>query len=281
MKHNKKTLSLAIATLLLCILSIFIGYRIAIFITRNSLLAIQTTGNGEIIKKTIFPGEFANLKVTGWVNVKIKLGKTNKVILKTDKNVMPFLHARIVNNTLNIGIDPKVAINPSQAIQANITAKHLKKASLNGKITLDANNIQSKQLTLNLSGKSNGYLAGKINNLTVNLSGISNIKICKINGKTIRMYASGKSIVELCGKVNNFTTSTSGPAKIMAKNLTADSVFITGAGNNTITVRALKSLHINTFGTSVVKYYGNPTDISKRGPGKIILNKMSSLSSQG
>lgn len=280
MKKSNKIISTVVGGIFVAILVMFVSFNafsasdddITLSTVVTDQGGMRVVGNGKIISKSIAVTEFDAINVGGETDVSINSGKQN-VVVTTDENIFPYMNIAVSDKLLDIDTKSGVAISPSQTEKIQITAFSLYKISLHGKTVLNATNINSKDLTLSLGGKSTGNLQGDIKNLQINLHGDSELHLSVVNAESMALKIVGKGMVSLSGKVNNLSIITGGNATVDAKNLVANDVTIVGAGESNMTVYAVKKLSISTAGKSNVQYYGNP-EVSKRSFGEATIEQL-------
>ncbi len=193
------------------------------------------TGDGNIKSQTRTINNSNVVNISGNFKVNINNGKQSSVAITADENILPYIDVNTDNNTLSIAVKSNVVINPSQIPTINITVPVVKALNISGKTQLQASNINTDQLAIDLSGKSDVLLAGHTTNLMIT--------------------ASGKS-------------------SIQSNNLIAENITINGTGNSNISVNPIKELILNIVGKSDIQYVGNPS-ITKNIVGDVTIEKLS------
>lgn len=275
MKNSKKLLWIISGVILAIALIISTSFRASASSLLSSLTNNTTIiGNGKIVTKSIAVTGFDAVNIGGKFDVTIHPGNPSSVVMTTDENILPYINTSVSQTTLNIGMQSNTSVSTSQAEKIFITSPTLHTITVGGKTTLHAANINTDHLAFTLNGKSIADLQGNIKNLQLNLNGKSELHVAVMHDDTIDLTMGGKGIVYLSGVVKNLNIISGGQATILAKNLIADNVTISGAGESNITVQALKTLSISTAGKSDIKYYGNPT-INRNSFGASSLEKLS------
>lgn len=235
--------------------------------------AAQIISNGHIVKQAVAVPAFDSVNVDGKTDVTISHGQPGDIMVSADENILPYLRIAVSDKTLNIGIKSGIELSPSQTEKVFIPVTALHHVRVHGNTVLNAMNVNSDHLTLDMAGKSVGTLHGDVKKLQVNLRGNSDLHLNIANADAIDLKIAGKGEVYLTGNTNNLNITTGGKAIINAKNLVANQVTIISAGESQLTVHAVKTLAVTTAGKSNVQYYGNPA-VTKTSFGAATVEKL-------
>jgi hypothetical protein len=180
-------------------------------------------GNNNMTSKSVALNNINSVNINGNFDITVNPGKQSNIVLTTDENIMPYIDITMNNdNQLSVSIKPGVSIKWSRTPKLVITTSNLNSINLHGDNSVQAADINTDQLALNVAGDSNVVLSGHANNLTITGSGDSSVD---------------------------------------ADNLIAENVTVTSAGDSDISVHPSKNLTITAFGESTIRYSGNPTVI--------------------
>ena len=194
----------------------------------------KIVGNDTLITKFTTVASFDTINVSGNFAVTLNPGSAPRVAVTADENIMPYLKVGVSRGALNLGVQSGLSILSSQSQKAVITSSTVKKINFMGNNRLDAKKITGETFVLDLSGNEEVHLAGEVKNLTLNAFG---------------------------------------QATVYAKDLKAENVTISGAGNVDATVSVVKKLTVTASGKSDIKYYGNP-EVNKTAFGFVTIQKM-------
>ena len=235
-------------------------------------------GDGKMVAVTKSLSSFRGINVAGLVDVVVKRGDKNKLTMRADKNLLPYIRASVKDGQLDIGSHRGINIHPSQPIEVTVISPSLKLShiTMGGKTTLKISNMQTDQLIVDLGGRNSANLSGNIKNATFNLGGKSTLTFKDPDAKSLLFHVGGEADLNLAGTVDNLEIQVGGRSDIMAKKLMAKNVILTGAGYSNLTVHVLQSLNVTAIGRVRLNYYGNPSSIHKTGFGDISIQKVES-----
>lgn len=172
-------------------------------------------GNGiYTIEKRIVKG-IKNVELKGNYEVLFDCRESDTIVIGGESNILPHIKSELTDSTLKIFPDTSIL----SSLPIKITIKILANVISEGDVFLKCNQMQLKDISISLKGKS-----------IVGLSG---------NVSAIRIYNNG--IIE----INN-------------SDLITDSIFLNSYGKINAQVNATKYLKVNINGNGMVNYYGNP-----------------------
>jgi len=185
--------------------------------------------------------EFNTLNLNGNFEVTVNANNSQKVEIIANDDVLPFVTTEVKNKQLNISTSKD--LGKSTIIELKISMKYLKEINASGITEIVVNNINSKKLTINVSGASDLVTSGTADKFVVNVSGAADLKA---NGST-----------------DKFIINVSGASEVLAKNLRSKTVKVNISGAAEVTVNALDKLDVDISGVGEIKYTGSPQKITK------------------
>lgn len=195
-----------------------------------------TVVSGNLATKNFTIGDFTKLNVNGFGQVIIKSGDKPNVSISADATYLANIEVGLDGNELTIDSPHMEGWYHDQPINIVITTNHpLQKIATSGATQLDYAAINGDTLTLEASGSSHCYFAGKVNSLTIETSGSSHVD---------------------------------------AGQLVANDVSIDTSGASRITVYAKNSLKIGASGMAHIDYRGNPKSITRDISGMVSINNI-------
>lgn len=192
-------------------------------IYNNKTSDLPNEKNPSAVTKEINLDTFNSIAVGGFYNITIQKSDKSKILMQGDATVLKLLDINVKNNTLTIDSPKDFNWFNTKPIDITIFTNNLNNIAIGGKVMLKDMDVDSSSLELHVGGRAYCTLAGKTKTFTLNLGG---------------------------------------NAKIDAKNLIADAVEISVAGQNSIVVHANESLHINGVGNNEIYYYGDPKNFT-------------------
>lgn len=215
----------------------------------------RITGNGDIATEARDAGAFDGVALSGGFNVVIRQGAGNKVEVKADRNLLPYIETRVVEGgkgrTLEIG--PKKGINISSSTNPSfvIEMPALRTVSVAGSGTVKVE-------------------AMKTAGVDAAIAGSGDIRFTSLDAERLAMKISGSGDIVAAGRCGNASVAISGSGDVKAADLVAEDVKVTIAGSGDAQVNATKKLNVSIAGSGDVKYAGSPEISSSiAGNGKV------------
>ena len=177
------------------------------------------TGSGKVVTETRNVSGFDGLIIVGTGKVNIDRTGTESLSITTDDNLLQYIDTQVREGKLVIEFKPKILPLRVSDLSFNLTVKDLNSLQVTGAASIDAQNLQSDQMTVNLDGVGATNLAGKVDQLTVSLTG--------------------------AGTFNS-------------QNMQAKRATVTNLGTNAAVVRVSDSLMATVNGIGAIEYIGSP-----------------------
>ncbi len=244
MKTNAKIKLISFSVLIIASLLVFQGCNLAC--SRNAV-----KGDGNVLTVNYDVSDFNSIDIRGMFNVILTPGEKELVVLETDGNLHELISVDVNDNKLIIKTAKEKFINPTK-MNLYIHFKEVYEICSGGASTISATSfIESQKLQIDLSGATEINLDLRINELTTNASGASNI--------------------HFSGIANNHNIILSGAGKIKADNLITNSTSIRLSGAGSAYIHADEYLDAKISGIGNVFYAGDPDkkNIEKSGLGSV------------
>lgn len=97
----------------------------------------------------------------------------------------------------------------------------------------------------------------------ISASGSGDFEIDNLTGDYFEYNISGSGDLTVNGEVTDLEISVSGSGDVDAKNLKAENAWVQISGSGDVEVYAGRSLNCSVAGSGDIRYYGEPTDISR------------------
>jgi len=215
----------------------------------------RITGNGDIASEARDTGAFDGVSLTGGFNVVIRQGSGNKVEIKADRNLLPYIETKVVDGSKGrtLQIEPKKGYN----IQT----------SNNPSFTIEMPALRA----VSVAGSGNVKVeAMKTGGVDASIAGSGDIRFANLDAERLGMKVSGSGDIVANGKCGSATVSIAGSGDVKAAELAAEEVKVSIAGSGDAQVNATKRLHVSIAGSGDVKYVGSPEISSSiAGSGKV------------
>lgn len=259
-------------------------------ITVNACTIIdkKVKGNGNVIEQSRDVADFNAINASEGLNVFLKQGKENKVVVKADENLHEYILTEVKDGTLNIHVknnynigraDSKdiyvtlVDINSLKASSGCSVATELlvlKNLDVSCSSGADVNvEVDSEMLSCSSSSGSECTLKGKSKEAKLTCSSGADMDI-NINATALSCNASSGSDIVLTGTVKNLTVDCSSSADIEAFGLMAETCKAEASSGSEISVSVSKELIAHASSGGDIEYRGDPKiDIRESSGGEV------------
>lgn len=120
----------------------------------------------------------------------IQNGKESLTIV-AEENILPMLESRVSDKTLYISNENKSSIDPTKPIEFIVEVKNLENLTAKAVGSIEVNGIQGKSLTVSLDGVGNVAIAGNVDVLDLELSGVGSSNGADLRTKEARVRNKG------------------------------------------------------------------------------------------
>lgn len=211
----------------------------------------RISGNGDVATEARSTGSFDAVSLAGGFNVLIRQGTTNKVEVKADRNLLPYIETELDGRTLRI--QPKKGVNLSMQTQPSFTIEmpSLRALSVAGSGTIKVE-------------------AMKTGGVEAAIAGSGDIRFGNLDAERLAVKVSGSGDFSATGRASQATISIAGSGDVKAADFAAEEVKVSIAGSGDAQVQATKALKVSIAGSGDVKYVGSPEISSSiAGSGKV------------
>jgi Putative auto-transporter adhesin, head GIN domain len=130
---------------------------------------------------------------------KVIVNQTGKesLTIRAEDNILPLLESTVTNRVLYLGTVNNTDIDPTKTIEFVLEVKTLEGLNIDGVSSVEAKNIQSKQLAVSLRGVGNVTISGKANVLDLDLSGVGSYEGAAFKTKqtVVRSRGVGSAVI--------------------------------------------------------------------------------------
>ncbi|RLD55808.1 MAG: hypothetical protein DRJ01_16130 [Bacteroidetes bacterium] len=216
-------------------LLVFVATLIFLFYIKSNIKGIK--GDGQIIIETRETPSFSGIKIKNRIKVKFTQDSLQKIIVKTDNNLMNLIKTEVKNDTLNIYAAEKYSV--MDTIIVEVTSDKIKFIDLSQSSEFKGlNKISGDTITFNINSWS------RLN---------ADIDFTYLNCKAASM-----SIVNLSGNVETLKLINNSSSKFLANNLLVKNCFVNSKMHSRSEINVSKELTVEAKGNSKIKYSGNP-----------------------
>ena len=194
-------------------------------------------GDGNVVKEERNVSGFTSLEVSGAFEVYLYQGKTEKLTLEADKNLMEVIVTEVKGDKLHIYT--RENIKKATELNVYLTFEELEMIDISGAVSIEGEGVlEFDEL----------YLDG---------SGASEI-IMEMNVSSLHADFSGASEIELTGKAGSATFDFSGASELDALDFVIKHCELDVSGASEARVNVTENLEVDVSGAASVRYKGNP-----------------------
>jgi hypothetical protein len=180
-------------------------YRLTLFLTALvvftgcsiNLIGIKGSGVFRTESREVTAFSAISFKSVG----KLKIQQTGKESLTiiADENILPILESRVSGKTLYISNGNKSSIDPTKPIEFVVEVKNLENLYTKAVGSIEVNGIQGKRLSVSLDGVGSMEIAGNVDVLDLDLTGVGsfNGEELKTKQATVRNKGVGSAVVNV------------------------------------------------------------------------------------
>jgi len=260
-----------------------------ILVATTSLKAQWIKTSGEIIKETRQLEEFTSIKSLGSADVVITQGNIQKLVVESDKNLIPHITTKVKNGSLLIDI--RGSYRNVKVIRVLITVPNLNAISIEGSGDVSfTNTFKGNKMKVNIkgsgdfsgdfdlknmdyfvNGSGDGEISGIRGNLSISVSGSGDFEAENLRLEKCDVSVVGSGDIELGGSAENLVIGLTGSGYVNAYELATVNVVASVKGSGDIEVHPIESLKVSVFGSGDVYYKGNPgiVNITEDGSGEV------------
>lgn len=127
----------------------------------------------------------------------VEQGGSESLNISADDNLLPYLTSDVRGDTLELGIKPGASIQPSQNVVYRISVKSLRGFSLSGSGEVDLKNIDTDELSIEISGSGKITAAGRAGTQAVTISGSGDYlaEALESSAATLDISGAGEALV--------------------------------------------------------------------------------------
>ena len=124
---------------------------------------------------------FSSISFKSVGKLKVIQNGKESLSIAAEENILPMLESRVSDKTLYISNENKSSIDPTKPIEFIVEVKNLENLTAKAVGSIEVNGIQGKSLTVSLDGVGNVAIAGNVDLLDLELSGVGSF-----NGEDLR-----------------------------------------------------------------------------------------------
>ena len=205
----------------------------------------QENGNGNVVtEERNIGGEFTKVKGSAGLDVYLTKGSENKVVVEADENLMEFIETEIRNDRLTIGT--KRSIGRSKAKKVYVTYVELTEIAASSGSDVIVNSVVKNE------------------NISLDASSGADLEL-EVFAKNIYIESSSGADIKVRGKATKLKAKSSSGSDIDAEELLVINCDADASSGADITVNVKGELETEATSGGTIRYYGNPSAVSKSG----------------
>jgi hypothetical protein len=248
-------------------LSVILATALLFFLDSCTII----TGEGPVVEKGFANEPFQSVNLDGSLNVHIKQGTQQNVMVSGNENIIEKLKMDVLDGTLYLSLEPGNYLN--YELDVHLTMTTLKNVTLSGSgdITLGTF-VGLSDLNVELDGSGDIQSEGVLEVMSetkIELDGSGDIEL-KMKAKDVLVILDGSGDVELDGAASKLVVELDGSGDVKAFGLQSLHCEANLDGAGTIKLYASQTLKASLDGSGDILYRGEPrVDASMDGSGSI------------
>jgi len=204
----------------------------------------QENGNGNVVTEERNVREFDKVKGSAGLDVYITKGSENKVVVEADENLMMFIETEVSNGRLSIST--KRSIGRSKAKKVHVTYVDLSEIAASSGADVIVNSVIKNE------------------SITLDASSGADLEV-EVFAKDLYVETSSGADIKVRGKATRLKAKSSSGSEIDAEELLVISCDADASSGGDITVNVKEELETEATSGGTIRYYGNPSAVSKNG----------------
>lgn len=195
-------------------------------------------GRGPVLIESRPAGHFTGISNSTAADVEILHGFTDRVFVRAEENILPYLRTRVQGDVLHIYTDG-VTLRPRYPIVVEVDIVTLR----------------------SLESSGSGFMRGQLidaTRLEVNTSGGGDIALPELLADSLVVFSSGSGDVTAEGEVQALRLNMSAAGRVDTRDLAASIADVTISGSGTATIRVSDYIRARLSGAGSLHYFGSP-----------------------
>lgn len=195
----------------------------------------RVTGDGNLVKEERPVNGITGIKTTTFVDVKVKFGDEEKLVLEAEKNLHQYIITEVRRGLLVIKKEPFVRIRSRRRATAYVTVKKLDTLIATSAGDITAPSIEADDFHITLSSAGNLDMENlKAEDVTIRVSSAGDVRMGDIRADTVRMSVSSAGDIkmgDLWADDLNVTLSSAGGISIAGGEVKTQQVRLSSTGS--------------------------------------------------
>ncbi|HEX7072079.1 MAG TPA: head GIN domain-containing protein [Rhodothermales bacterium] len=209
-------------------------------------------GNGDFGTEQRTLREFDAVSFNTMGTLHVTFGDAESIEIEADENLLRYFVTYVRDNTLQIGVENGVELDPDLPIEFHLTVRSIDALTIVGSGDVDMRGFDGERFALSVAGSGDArFVDFRASSLDVSIAGSGDLRID--------------------GQVDDLKVSIAGSGNVRAANLSTLTTKISIAASGSVDVRVEDELDVTIAGSGSVRYYGNPAVSSTTvGSGRVV-----------
>ena len=187
-------------------------------------------GSGTIVEESRGVRDFHAIQLDGSGIVNVSLGDTEALTVSADDNIMGYIETTVSNGRLELTTRNNGTLIPSEPIIYTLTLIELDGIELNGSGQINITEIDTDELTVEISGSGDITVTGNVEELDIMLSGSGNFIEQGLESHSASVNVSGSGDVAV-NVISDLNVSISGSGDVNYTGSPSVSQTVSGSGS--------------------------------------------------
>jgi hypothetical protein len=205
---------------------------------------------------------FLFLSVSGAMDITIERGDVYSMEIAADEGYERYLKVSQTDRSLSIRHNPPNGIFKSakyRKIHIKIKAVDIDRIEVSGAVAVTINGeFPGKEFLCKVSGASEVEVGGKHEEIKLELSGASRVKLKNIEAAMLEVEITGASTISVAGVSKQVMVTASGASTFLGSGLQTDEASLNVTGASVAQISVSNKLKATASGSSKIVYQGNP-----------------------
>jgi hypothetical protein len=196
-------------------------------------------GRGPVVYESRSVGSFTSVSNATLADVEIIQGTQDRVFVRAEENLLPYIRTRVEGGTLRIYTDG-ISLRPRERIVVEIDVRTLNRLESSGSGFVTAPLLDARRLE-------------------VVTSGAGDIELPSLLADSLIVISSGSGDVDATGNVTRLRLGMSGSGGVEMRELAALQADVSISGSGSAVIRVRDAIRATLSGSGYLRYYGSPT----------------------
>jgi hypothetical protein len=152
------------------------------------------SGSGVLVTEARAVESFRSLSLSGGMELYIRVGLEEKVVIHADDNLQPLITTRVEGGELRIRFEE--SMNSDHTLRAEIDLPELSGIDISGSSHLTVIGVEGEELRIDIAGSCRGEVSGWVDRLEVDIAGSCRLDLLELEARSVEIDIAGSGKVE-------------------------------------------------------------------------------------